>query len=289
MKWFSPGFWSNSSRQDAHKTANSPCSGIQWLQTIWLGHSHLGHCSNAKRDPVKCLQPAKSWRSSSWRKLSCSEEFSSNIFLPPSANASSLSLYAINKSSSVALHRVSFITAQPQHFTRFTQTQRRGLINSIPYTHRLLLTNESSAFAFPQIGYGYAYFFPCDKKCASVWKWKCVFGGEESKHMTAFLHEGKEGKDGRERASERTLERNWRIEDYLKKKVGVRRGGMWKRRIERKDDGKWDWAGKKGAPRVYGKYLEVQGQVKWTPAPMMHCNLTERAKLLIELHFWPEL
>lgn len=75
----------------------------------------------------------------------------------------------------------------------------------------------------------------------------------------------------------------------LKKKVGVRRGGMWKRRIERKDDGKWDWAGKKGAPRVYGKYLEVQGQVKWTPAPMMHCNLTERAKLLIELHFWPEL
>lgn len=219
MKWFSPGFWSNSSRQDAHKTANSPCSGIQWLQTIWLGHSHLGRCSNAKRDPVKCLQPAKSWRSSSWRKLSCSEEFSSNIFLPPSANASSLSLYAINKSSSVALHRVSFITAQPQHFTRFTQTQRRGLINSIPYTHRLLLTNESSAFAFPQIGYGYAYFFPCDKKCASVWKWKCVFGGEESKHMTAFLHEGKEGKDGRERASERTLERNWRIEDYLKKKL----------------------------------------------------------------------
>lgn len=55
---------------------------------------------------------------------------------------------------------------------------------------------------------------------------------------------------------------------------------MWKKkdRKERKDDGKWD--DKKGAPRVYGKYLEVQGQVKWTPAPMMHCNLTERATLL---------
>lgn len=193
MKWFSPGFWSNSSWQDAHKTANSPCCGIQWLQTIWLGHFHLGRCSNAKRDPVKSLQPAKSWRSSSWWKLSCSEEFSSNIFLPPSANASSLSLYAINKSSSVALHRVSFITAQPQHFTRFTQTQRRGLINSIPYTHRLLLTNESSAFAFPQIGYGYAYFSPATKsvrlfenesvclegKSPSIWLHSCTKGGRE--------------------------------------------------------------------------------------------------------------
>lgn len=234
MKWFSPGFWSNSSWQDAHKTANSPCSGIQWLQTIWLGHFHLGRCSNAKRDPVKCLQPAKSWRSSSWRKLSCSEEFSSNIFLPPSANASSLSLYAINKSSSVALHRVSFITAQPQHFTRFTQTQRRGLINYTLHT--------PAAFNQWKLGLCVSsdrlwlrLFFPCDKECASVWKWKCVFGGEESKHMTAFLHEGKEGKDGRERASERTLERNWRIEDYLKK--------SWceKRRNVKKKDRKERW------------------------------------------------
>lgn len=286
MKWFSPGFWSNSSRQDAHKTANSPCSGIQWLQTIWLGHSHLGRCSNAKRDPVKCLQPAKSWRSSSWRKLSCSEEFSSNIFLPPSF----LTFFVRDKQKQLCSSTQSFFyhSAATTFHEIHTDTAQR--IDELYTLHTPAAFNQwKLGLCVSSDRLWLRLFFPCDKKCASVWKWKCVFGGEESKHMTAFLHEGKEGKDGRERASERTLERNWRIEDYLKKKVCVRRGGMWKRRIERKDDGKWDWAGKKGAPRVYGKYLEVQGQVKWTPAPMMHCNLTERAKLLIELHFWPEL
>lgn len=216
MKWFSPGFWSNSSRQDAHKTANSPCSGIQWLQTIWLGHSHLGRCSNAKRDPVKCLQPAKSWRSSSWRKLSCSEEFSSNIFLPPSF----LTFFVRDKQKQLCSSTQSFFyhSAATTFHEIHTDTAQR--IDELYTLHTPAAFNQwKLGLCVSSDRLWLRLFFPCDKKCASVWKWKCVFGGEESKHMTAFLHEGKEGKDGRERASERTLERNWRIEDYFKKKL----------------------------------------------------------------------
>lgn len=50
--------------------------------------------------------------------------------------------------------------------------------------------------------------FPLRQKVCVCLKMKVCVWREESKHMTAFLHEGKEGKDGRERASERTPERN---------------------------------------------------------------------------------
>lgn len=288
MKWFSPGFWSNSSRQDAHKTANSPCSGIQWLQTIWLGHSHLGRCSNAKRDPVKCLQPAKSWRSSSWRKLSCSEEFSSNIFLPPSANASSLSLYAINKSSSVALHRVSFITAQPQHFTRFTQTQCRGLINSIPYTHRLLLTNESSAFAFPQIGNGYAYFSPATKSvCLFENESVCLKGRVQAYDCIPARREGGKGwkrkgqwKDTGEELKDRRLFKKWERRN--------KKSWCEKRRNVKKKDRKERWW-KMGLGREKGSaqsLWEIFGSAR---AGQMDSSSHDALQPNRELHFWPEL